>query len=1657
MLTDTQRQCLKKIIRDCRSSIGPWLEGTLDSDSENVDRLDSTLSKLEDIYEDYPSSRDVKRLLGEFLHDLSYVKGRKYFPERHKRAVEELRQSIELPSLPSLLSMFLDGLQLPINMINWVMDVSRAPVDNVKLGLVKFTKFATELVDQTFPKPPQISRDKGFPLLSALLEIDRKGDFYDNVELDALKDTSGFAARILCVMNVLKSFMDMSPPDRIGFPSGPGKRQPVVSQSPPFELLSRESVSIPAKLFEQLGHLALKVDDVFTQTIQGATGWRPVAAVTNNELNKLIKSFLQVNVKKPFATVPSSSYGAVGSPYEDTVEQLDPSALEKVCVVLAQWLQTTSGYLAAAGVATFNSASVAARQHPRAAATLTMAMIYAVYDKLHSLLSGESMRNNGTHFVEEDDPVLRKYISDEVGAILSEMPDVVQAIEARLQTSSYADPHRDPLLIPDIKLLLSEPVLSQPDQSVAELIDESILKSRNRYAHLLISRLEADQNENPVNEVEDLPANSERQKLADDSAQWVLEALSDAELTRQADRNLQTRLLEKLEANQNIPLSVPKDSSMSKPLELYQNTLNDPRVLAWLTSKGFVLDTLIIHESSISGTVVQDGASSTQTFSLWDTSGWWQVSAHVLAARRVLDPGNFGLPFVDEQHNLVPCDVILDFYKVMPPITDGQAAALATQLKIDGWPDITAEYRAQINKECDEATALIAETKSRAQLIHELTAASANLLDDTPLSLSGRYTRSGNHLPLTEKCADIVEDLNAFLKNPKMVEICKDANVDCDYLPVRICDKKIQVLISLEWKDLTGLVQAQSALTGPFDDLLKKVEQTGNALYSTLSIDLQQVINYKGFGSPKTAGEIRNVIQWMNTTLPSAPPLGDYSANLLGDSQSLIKLTPDDRASIISLQKSFFNGASSIIDELGAELLPDTSVEYRRSHVDELLGKMFEADQCVSWGHQLLQALNWYGAGQTAFPEHYQSLLLAAIKLAVDPDVPGRPGTVAGYDVYQPKNLGRDLVTVRTEIEQHLIDHRGVSAQAAPLIAHLFLADAAPEFLAQDPDKGILVGTASWMTLRLGVAIAELQRPGCSRAMTTDQLMALALLNPTTPEQRLLFKSAAVDILMTWGAMNGVVQPKEAHSVADYSLVAKRFATQRAELSEAVEGFKQPLLTRREIAIQELGKAFSFFTTQAVEEIKIKADVFEPLDKLNPVRTVEKTLVEAYMDGDLFRHRWKMSSDPIDQGVFDRCVFILPVLNDLLSASVNRFFNSRRNAFVTSTKSLIAALPLEDRQCLEQGEVQLFTLREETGKPKEDETAQIQAVNRGRQGTLLRCKYQQKVSYFEVFPGRLAIIKRVDLPDDLPLNGVIKIEKAKISKGSTVNVQVQRGTELPFDFAAYFEGSEPIAGARSPKLIVEKLGNTLPAVSEQGSKHTTLVPDSYGSGRTAAIVDNIINGNYLQGERDFLFKQAKGQTTAEENRAYWEKIGNFLLQLIPFVGCTDDLQSGDRMRFINGAFGCFTDLASGLNTLVGGAGRITKALSSIVPVSIKAFEAIKITGTTLISLINPLDGLPDLIAGGARTVGSLRKILTSGVFALTDSGVGHLQVCLDRLRAFFGGAASGAATRLPRSIAGTMGQVNGSDVAWVDNKWYALDIDGNPIGRALDEPRVQRA
>ncbi|HEF4763236.1 TPA: hypothetical protein SAN82_005714 [Pseudomonas putida] len=1713
LLADAQWQSLCEIVEACRSSVRPWRE----------EPLNSALIRLEEVLQVRPSPEATNLLLGQFLECLDEPRPER-FPERHKRAIEEFKKSIQPEPAPSLYAEWTDpalitaGVQGFVDSTNAALyrlgalsahDVGNALFSGAS-SAIRHVSHAVSMVNFMFRAGEELkftldggtsentteeTNEGAFPLLNALDEIERKGEFFDFVVTSGPSSPQGLAGKLVYALNAVNAVGSPSTwinPYALFAVTRPETQSPTQPEIPnesvnPLSVAPQMPVSVvvapvvnarlrepmgmpsgaipreplgqahamppPASLYENLEKLARDIDALFATFTRSATGYVPVEAADMADPRSLLAALKETintfDIRTPWRDTQSSSFGSVGNPYTHTVEPIESGTLDKLRDNLAEWLSATARYLAVIGMTTLNAATGIVQQHPRASVTLAMAGVYAVVLDFYNqwFLPGNE------EFFQETDPGLRNQIINAVETFLSGMPEVLEVISARIANSTYEDPHQDPQLVPDISHFLEQRAPWNQNITSGEVIVEAIEHAESDYArhnNLVTLHNNDESNTYPTGET----VRTQRQRRA---AEWTIEALAMRHLegASAADKTLIYNLAGMLHTNQHHPIVIPEGTLIHSPVKLYQQAVNQKAILDFFDSKGMDLSTLRIFHDSVTGAITENGETITYRFTLWDNSGWWQVAKPLLPMLKLLDPDGVGLRHLGVGATALRYEEILSFYGVSQPSSSAAAQVLASQLEASGFPEFSSGKKARLDKAIEEVKQANEEAEERAQLIMALELGVKDKPDNASVSLSDTLIDFVCE-PLAQASQEIRHRLNDFLALPLMVDTCEAQKVDCSACPVRVTERKIQIFIEDKWVDLTGAVNTQPVLKAELEKLFEQTQTSGNALYSSSSSDLLQLVRFKGFDAPANAGEVRNIMRWLTMALPPSPPLGNYATDSLKGDATFFTLSNTEKAKIIELSKELMDGSPSFIEALGVEQFNNTSLDYRRANADSLIRELINTDESESWGQQLIAKLNWYGAaeGQTGSSLHYQYLLLTAIKLSIDPDMPGQYGTIAGYDIYQPKNMGRELGEIRTDIEDHLIKNKGVNALSAPLVAHLFLAEMAPEFLAHNVSKGIHMGTAKWMTLRLGVAIAEAMKNGCSRGMTNEQLMELAVLDPVTEESRLLFQSLSVDIIVAWGIMNGVVQQRmsSTYTPGDYEHAAKLFAKQRAELGKAFEVFSCPLRTRRELAMIEIRKVFPSESEEEIEGMKLWTYRLNPEENLRASKTDINSLINVYMSHGVDTDVWWLPRAGLSTNQFKQKMAMLPDINDILNESVDDYFKKTRDSFVTTTKLTFAQLPLEDRQCLALGKVELFTLREETGRPQENETAEIRAASRGQHGTLMRCEHGDAVSYFEVFPAQMRIIKRSDLPRILPLNGVIKREDSRGLKG-TSKVDVQRGTNLPFDFLAYSTGSEARAGVESPKLIIEKLGRDFSETPLAGHRdESNFVPNIYYSDKISNIIKELVDNNFLQGRREHFFNAAKESTQLEETDKFFQNITNYLLQLIPFVGCVQDLLSGTNMGLVKGGIGCFGDVVSALFGLGGVAGKAVGMIRSFAPAPVKAFNVLKITVKAGVSVVNPISGLPDLVAGA---YGGLKRV-THRVFEVTQSGITRLQCGIDQLRAFLGGPASEAANNMvvkwtrPRNPIFN-GIFNGTDGTAIHaGKWYAFDKYGGPLGPVLE-------
>ncbi len=365
----------------------------------------------------------------------------------------------------------------------------------------------------------------------------------------------------------------------------------------------------------------------------------------------------------------------------------------------------------------------------------------------------------------------------------------------------------------------------------------------------------------------------------------------------------------------------------------------------------------------------------------------------------------------------------------------------------------------------------------------------------------------------------------------------------------------------------------------------------------------------------------------------------------------------------------------------------------------------------------------------------------------------------------------------------------------------------------------------------------------------------------------------------------------------------------------------------------------------------------------------------------------------------------------------------------------------------------LFALREAIdGVPTIDETPNQVEERRGRKGTLIRCDYNGVISYFEVFPDKMLIVKREDLPRDLALGGTFQTVPKTYGIWAVSNLPVQQGAVEPFDFTAYSSNALPTPGVTSPGVIIDKLGETLQAApAPVPGDATTQVPNSFSSPRTQSIVDRIMQGNFIH-HRDSVLEVAQGMLPLEQQREMLRRNDSILLSMIPFVGAVIDLTKGN---IVEGMRGLMIDT---VGAFVGGAfgtlKPLVKSTKAVAPFGVKAFRVLEKGVSVVSGFLNPLDGTADLIVAGGKGLVALPKALGR---APNPSGLLKLGVVEEKLRTCLGVSNPLKAPRNAQEQAAQPVAHNGHNhsipvhAVQTDGHWYATHPKtGLPTGTPLD-------
>lgn len=1166
-------------------------------------------------------------------------------------------------------------------------------------------------------------------------------------------------------------------------------------------------------------------------------------------------------------------------------------------------------------------------------------------------------------------------------------------------------------------------------------------------------------------------------------ARWTLPSSRPENPERASvDTDFGNILIRGLQTNYGL-IDIPQGTSLSSAFDVYRELLAQPELQAWIKSKGLKPEGLVVHRDSISGVVERDGVRKDVTFTTADDSGWWQVSAKLRKVRDLLDPGDKGMYYLPQGESWMATSVALQAYGLPAPTESGDRERLIAQLQSSGLT-MPAENYQRINGGLQTLRKDIGDLDERGHLANYLESQLMNVPDDTPMDWSAHQVQPSASSPLLVGDDAARERLRRFTESPALRTLLEQAGSFWPGKPFRVSEGKLEHQTPEgNWLDITKQVTEVSSLNPELRQLITLSQDRGNALYSVPAYDVRQLLDHKGLGSPRTAGEARNVVRWLRTALPPAPVLGNY-AGLIEEPWAPGKLTSGDLVTLKAEADKRWAGSSPE----GFEYLNNATQSVLEQNPAEHLEKFLNSTDVLGYGQQLARTLKWKD-----FPVPKvvsQQLVTAALTLYAQKGEPAKPGHIAGYDLYQPKNMGRSFSAVRADLVRHLYFDRGIEHRLAVLTAEILLAQAAPEFSVKDVPKEILIGTPAWMELRLGCEMANLKAPGTSRMMNEEQISNLTTLAPTSEGQASLMKLGSIKILLDWAVLNRVIPAasEQEHTVASVKTASEAFFKQRKEVSDALNAVSV-LPSREALAVRELLKVFPDTTRSQLEGMSVLVADTNARRKMSISEPRTRSLIQTYMTGDLIPGKWVLRSDmpqsltkprtssyqtnleveaPADKcAELDERIRRLPDLEPMLKTAVDAHSATLKKAYATQLKLSFAQLPLADQELLNNPKsiVTVYTVRGETGLSPSDQTSADVEAARGRQCTLVGVELNSQVCYFEV-PVNGEIIKRTDLPKRLRLGDVLTGRPNTDYWNNRYQKFASGGFSVNLDLDAYQNGTAPRPNVSS-KVIIERIGEPIGEVTQtaNGGLNTGLA-DTFSSAKIQSIVTLIAEHNLYEGDESLL-QRAKGTLPLEEKRKDIARDKAILKGLVPFLGAYQEFSNGNIGA---GLFALTLDVAGvaiGAGSQVRSLLRAGKALmpnpvsglvrrlgSRVLPIppkaawvkpvacfSERAFDFLRESAQLGSAVMNPADGYATLVNAGLKGLLKLSNVgLTASKLKATAP---HLVTIEEKLRAYWlAGGLDSPPEPLPEALKkGVAGTSQGLDVAAtkMDGFWYALN------------------
>lgn len=776
-----------------------------------------------------------------------------------------------------------------------------------------------------------------------------------------------------------------------------------------------------------------------------------------------------------------------------------------------------------------------------------------------------------------------------------------------------------------------------------------------------------------------------------------------------------------------------------------------------------------------------------------------------------------------------------------------------------------------------------------------------------------------------------------------------------------------------------------------------------HALMSTDKVSLDAFIRGSGLNAPKTLAELVTLYNHV-VKRAQTPPLGNFSGALSWPAP----LAQRDRVAIRHLLQSTDSGLPGLPlanpDKgvlgylLSASSVSDADLKVTTRAMEKLLGSpkaqaLGQAIQAAQGGLPTNTSVNDY--------------LMAAIVLGLDPESADETSVnkTADFDLAQPGHWGRKAKDVIDGLSRHLITKGRAGTQTAELAARLLLAKTAPEFLVRDIPASVTYGSLTWTQLAIATARIEADTPGRALSMSYTEVLAGAGQLDSHPS---LLQDIQQKALMDWGVANGLLH-RTTPTPSEKESVRVEYNRQIQALTTASNLAQTLIPSRREMALEVLKAAFPDLDPKLFE-VKGLVGVFRVPGRTGRVDG-PRSMLDIVMHGKRLgaNEHWESSDKRIPAAAFCQLQESGKLqVADTFKAEYDEAISATEQGHQGLVRYLLSTLPPQDRKNLEYGELEFFHTNDYT-------------LGFG----------------MGIAPSKTLKKRGHTLRVKTTLGGEVNIYEID-TKNATVEKQnywIRRYTPPYTDQNLHQREGDVSSETRLFSPFKDEQPDLAKARPFASADMPTL-----GSARSDYI--GRVFAKSLALDNEDVSRQARGQTSYDDETAANSAVGEFFLNLIPFRSAIKNFADGN---IANGLFDLSLDVI-GLVTL--GAGKAVQAgkvLTKGIAGLRGAARAVRFIGATTIEAFNPLSGVGDLTLGAIQMASKGgRRVLTKGVEIVNQfRGASGSYDLLKAASQPYEAAAIGTFKVAGETVEGGAVLHNG--------QWYALDVEKlRPYGGPLE-------